>query len=190
MVAGAPLLYLRGRVERLMGRLSDAARTDLLTYLPNSKALHEMLTTELERARLGGSKVSVLVTDLDRFKAVNEALGHKTGDELLRRIGQLYTEATRRIDIVARTGPTEFTIVLPESEQTDAYLLAEKLLARVRRGFRDEFMPLTTSVGIATYPTHAATVEELVKLAEQAVDAAKLLGRDRAVVSSPRSRRC
>ena len=185
VVAGALLLYLRGRVERLMGRLSDASRTDLLTDLPNSKALHETLTTELERARLGGSKVSVLVADLDRFKAVNEALGHKTGDELLRRIGQLYTEATRRIDVVARTGPTEFTIVLPESEQTDAYLLAEQLLARVRRGFRDEFMPLTTSVGIATYPTHAATVEELVKLAEQAVDAAKLLGRDRAVVSSP-----
>ena len=185
VVAGWLLLYLRGSVERLMGRLSDAARLDLLTDLPNTRALHDTLQTELERARLAGSKVSVLVVDLDRFKAVNEALGHRTGDELLRQVGATIREATRRIDTVARTGPTEFTVAMPESDETDAYLVAEQLLARVRRGFRDEFMPLTASVGIATFPTNAVDVEELVKLAEQALEAAKLLGRDRAVVSSP-----
>ena len=185
VVGGSLLLYLRSRLEDLMGRLSDAARTDLLTDLPNTRSLRDTLTVELERARLGNSKVSVLVLNLDRFKAVNQSLGHRTGDELLRQIATLFQEATRRIDTVARTGPTEFTIVMPESAETDAYLLAEQLLARVRRGFREEFMPMTTSAGIATYPTHAATVEELVKLAEQALEAAKMLGRDRAVVSSP-----
>ena len=185
VVAGWLLLYLRGQVEQLMGRLSDAARTDLLTDLPNARAAHEGLTTEFERARLGGRPVSVLIADLDRFKEVNERLGHRTGDEVLRRIATMFRDAIRRVDTVARTGPTEFTFVLPECDENGAYLVAEQLLARVRRGFRDEPVSLTTSAGIATYPLHAATVEELVKNAERAMDAAKVLGRDRAVVTSP-----
>ena len=184
VVGGALLLYLRRRVEELMGRLGEAARLDLLTELPNAQALREGLTKELERARLAGKKVSVIVLDLDRFKSVNEHLGHRIGDEVLRRVGAMMRDATRSIDTVARTGPTEFTVVMPESGEDDAYLVSEQLLARIRRGFRDEFAPLTASIGIATFPSHAVGVEELIKLAEQALSAAKHLGRDRAVVSS------
>jgi diguanylate cyclase (GGDEF)-like protein/putative nucleotidyltransferase with HDIG domain len=185
VAASVPLLYLRGRFNELISKLTDAARTDLLTGLLNARGTHDALTTELERARLNHSSVSVLICDLDSFKRVNERLGHKTGDELLRRIGSLFDEATRRIDTVGRTAATEFTIVLPSAGESDAYLVAEQLLARVRRGFRDEFMPLTTSVGIATYPNHAVTVEEILKRADEALYAAKVLGRDRAVVFSP-----
>jgi len=104
IAASVPLMYLRGRFDDLLERLSDAARTDLLTGLHNGRGLQEAVSIELERARLSGSKVSLLVADLDRFKDVNERLGHKTGDELLRRIGTMFDEATRRMDVVARTG--------------------------------------------------------------------------------------
>jgi diguanylate cyclase (GGDEF)-like protein/putative nucleotidyltransferase with HDIG domain len=184
VVTAIPLVYLRNRSERLMRRLIESARTDLLTGLRNARGLHEALVGELERARIAGGSVSVLVCDLDRFKEVNERLGHRTGDELLKRIGTLFDEATRTIDTVARIGPQEFAIALPGADETQAYLTAEQLLGRVRRGFREEFMPLTTSIGIATFPNHAVTVEELLKLADQALLAAKVLGRDRAVVSS------
>jgi diguanylate cyclase (GGDEF)-like protein/putative nucleotidyltransferase with HDIG domain len=185
IAAAVPLLYLRGRFDDLLRRLSDAARTDLLTGLRNVRGLHEVLAAELERARLTNSSVSVLVADLDRFREVNDHFGHSNGDELLRRIGELFDSATRRMDAVARSGAAEFTIVLPEAGEGDAYLVAEQLLGRVRRGFRDEFVALTTSIGVATYPQHAVTSEELLKLAGESLSAAKVLGGDRAVVSSP-----
>jgi diguanylate cyclase (GGDEF)-like protein/putative nucleotidyltransferase with HDIG domain len=184
IAAAVPLLYLRGRFDDLLKRLSDAARTDLLTGLRNVRGLHEVLSAELERARLSSASVSVLVADLDRFREVNDQFGHSSGDELLRRIGALFDGATRRMDAVARSGAAEFTIVLPEAGEGDAYLVAEQLLGRVRRGFRDEFVALTTSIGIATYPRDAVSAEELLKLASESLSAAQVLGGDRAVVSS------
>lgn len=184
LAAAIPLFYLRGRVERLWDRLSDAARTDLNTGLPNGRGLHEVLTTELERARLASREVTVLVADLDRFKHVERHLGRKPTDDLLRKIGELLNDATRRMDTVAYTGPNRFTIVLPETSSGEAYIVAEQILGRIRRGFREEGTPLTVSVGIASYPSVAITAEELHRTADQALRAAKKLGRDRAVVFS------
>jgi diguanylate cyclase (GGDEF)-like protein/putative nucleotidyltransferase with HDIG domain len=185
VIAGGLLLYLRSRVEGLMARLTDAARTDLLTGLRNTRGLHEVLEGEIERARLGGRKVSLLIADLDKFKDVNDRFGHVTGDRVLQRIGQMFDQATRRIDTVARTGGGEFTIVLPESDEHTAYLIAEQLLARVRRGFSGESVPLTTSVGVATHPRHGEDVDSLITSADTALFAAKGLGRNRAVLYSP-----
>ncbi|MGH2989410.1 MAG: bifunctional diguanylate cyclase/phosphohydrolase, partial [Solirubrobacterales bacterium] len=185
LIAGALLLYLRGKVEGLMERLTDAARTDLLTGLRNTRGLHEVLESEIERARIGGREVSLLIADLDKFKDVNERFGHATGDRVIRRIGELFDQATRRIDTVARTGGAEFTIVLPEADEHTAYLIAEQLLARVRRGFAGEEVPLTTSVGVATYPRHGEDVDALITSTDTALFAAKGLGRNRAVLYSP-----
>lgn len=185
LIAGMLLLYLRTKVEGLMTRLTDAARTDLLTGLRNARGLHEVLESEIERARLSGRQASVLIADLDEFKDVNDRLGHETGDRVLRRIGRMFDEATRRIDTVARTGGGEFTIVLPEADEHDAYLIAEQLLARVRRGFGGEPTPLTTSIGVATYPRHGEDVDALITSADSALYAAKGLGRNRAVLYSP-----
>jgi diguanylate cyclase (GGDEF)-like protein/putative nucleotidyltransferase with HDIG domain len=184
LATAIPLLYLRGRVEGLWARLSDAARTDLLTGLCNGQGLRETLTSELERARLSGGEVSTLSVDLDRFKDIERRLGHSAADELLCRVATLLDEATRRIDTVARTGPNQFTVVLPEIPVSEALIIAEQLLARVRRGTREEPAPLTASIGIASYPHDAITVEELLRLGDQALRAAKMLGRDRAVCFS------
>jgi diguanylate cyclase (GGDEF)-like protein/putative nucleotidyltransferase with HDIG domain len=185
VIVGLFLLYLRKRVEKLMGRLTDAARTDLLTGLRNTRGLHEALESEIERAGLGNRKVSVLIADLDGFKDVNDRFGHATGDRVLMRIGQTFDQATRRIDTVARTGGGEFTILLPEADEHTAYLIAEQLLSRVRRGFSGEEVPLTTSVGVATYPLHGKDVDSLITAADTALFAAKGLGRNRAVLYNP-----
>ena len=128
-----------------------------------------------------GCEISVLVIELDRFKRVTEELGHATASHLLRAIGATFKEAIRTTDTLACSGPA-FTIVAPEQSPSDAYLMAEQLLARVRRGFRDEVVPLTASIGIATYPADAATRGDLLNIGDRALTAAKLLGHDRAVL--------
>ncbi len=185
VIAGALLLYLRERSERLMARLTDAARTDLLTGLLNARGANEALEREVERARLNHGDLSLIVADLDRFRHVNDRLGHETGDEVIRGVARLLLQDVRRIDSVARTSGVDFAIVLPQTSQEDAYVTAEQLLARVRERFNDEDALITMSCGVATYPRHASTAAELLKAADDALFAAQALGRDRAVISSP-----
>jgi diguanylate cyclase (GGDEF)-like protein/putative nucleotidyltransferase with HDIG domain len=190
-VAGASLIALRGKVDQLFERLTDAARTDALTGLPNRSGLADSLERELERAAPEQRPVSILMLDLDRFKALNEKLGLDVGDELLRRTGELLDAETRLIDTVARSGGEEFTIILPETEQHRAFLFAEELLGSIRETGTSHVAgngsspPLTGSVGVATYPAHAGDVTGLLAAADRALYAAKALGRDRAVIYSP-----
>jgi diguanylate cyclase (GGDEF)-like protein/putative nucleotidyltransferase with HDIG domain len=185
LISGLLLLYLRGHVERLMGALTDAARTDLLTGLKSRRGVREVAEHEFERAKMNGRKLSLLVADLDHFKTINESLGQTSGDRILQYVAQQLEDASRVIDTVGRTGGEEFAIVVPEADKDFAFRLAEQLSGRVRRTFENGSVTLTTSFGVATYPDHAKDVNGLFKAADQALHAAKVLGRDRAVVFSP-----
>jgi diguanylate cyclase (GGDEF)-like protein/putative nucleotidyltransferase with HDIG domain len=185
ITAATLLTYLRIRVERLMRRLTDAARTDPLTGLPNRVALHEALERELERAKPEGRPTSLLIVDLDRFKRVNDRYGIGEGDRVVRRVAALLQESTRIMDVVARSGGEEFAIVMPESDQHRAFLFAEELLDRLRKNFSPPQIELTASIGVATSPGHAEDLAGLMTAADGALHAAKALGRDRAVIYSP-----
>ncbi len=185
ITAASLLTYLRTRVERLMSRLTDAARTDPLTGLPNRVALHETLERELERAEPDRRHVSVLMLDIDRFKRINERQGLAAGDRLLRRVAIKIEQSTRRIDFVARSGGEEFAVLLPETDQHRAYLAAEQLLEQFRSESGPAASHLTASIGVATFPDHAKDLASLLGAADQALHAAKALGRDRAVIYSP-----
>ncbi len=185
ITAATLLTYLRIRVERLMRRLTDAARTDPLTGLPNRVALHEALERELERAKPEGRPTSLLIFDLDRFKRVNDRYGVSEGDRVVRRVAALLEESTRIMDVVARSGGEEFAIVLPETDQHRAFLFAEELLDRLRKAFSSPRIELTASVGVATSPGHASDLAGLMTASDGALHAAKALGRDRAVIYSP-----
>jgi diguanylate cyclase (GGDEF)-like protein/putative nucleotidyltransferase with HDIG domain len=186
LVTAATLLtYLRGRVERLLGRLTDAARTDPLTGLPNRVALHEIIDSELDRAKPEGRPVSLVVLDLDRFKRVNETLGLSAGDRTLRRISSLLDDAGRRIDFVSKSGGEEFAIVLPETNQHQAFLFAEELLDKIRATSAGPGINLSASAGVAAFPDHGDDLATLTAAADRALHAAKALGRDRAVIYSP-----
>ena len=185
ILAATLLTYLRSRVERLLGRLTDAARTDALTGLPNRVALHEALERELERAQPDSRPVSLLVLDMDRFKRLNESRGIKAGDNALQRVAKLLQESTRLMDVAARSGGEEFAIVLPEMDQHRAFLFGEELIDSVRKTFGGaDSHELTASVGVASFPTHAEDHAGLLAAGDHALHAAKALGRDRAVIYS------
>ena len=185
VVAGALIGVQRSHVDRLIRRLTDAARTDSLTSLLNRRGFEELFETELERARRSGRPLSVIVGDLDAFKAVNDRFGHAAGDRALERLSEILQTAKRRIDTAARIGGEEFAVIAPDTDHHAAYILAERIRREVRDAFKPEPFPLTISLGIATFPRHGGTAETLIGGADEALYAAKKLGRDRTVVYNP-----
>jgi diguanylate cyclase (GGDEF)-like protein len=180
-VAGMVALQ-RANVNRLIWRLSDAAVTDELTGLVNRRGFQELFETELERARRSGQPLSVIVADLDHFKALNDRFGHAAGDSALEQLSLILRTAKRRIDTAARIGGEEFAVVLPDSDQHAALILAERMRREVRETFMYEPYDLTISIGVATFPLHGTEPDALIAQADEALYAAKALGRDRSVV--------
>jgi diguanylate cyclase (GGDEF)-like protein/putative nucleotidyltransferase with HDIG domain len=176
---------VRDGVTQLVTRLSEAALTDTLTGLKNRLALDRELETEVEHAQRSGEPLSVVVGDLDYFKSVNDRLGHKAGDEALVRAAQVLMRHRRACDTIARTGGEEFTILLPGATEHEAYLVSERMRTAVEREFVDDPAVLTFSFGIATYPDHGRNADAVIEAADQALYAAKALGRNRCVIVNP-----
>jgi two-component system cell cycle response regulator len=179
------VVLLKSRVQALVSRLADAARTDPLTSLHNRRGFEESIEVEIERARRGDHSLTLLLADLDHFKRVNDRLGHAAGDAALTEVGRILRESKRQIDYAARTGGEEFALILPETTVEEAYVVAERLRAAVQDCFRDELVPLTFSFGVSGYPHHGATADALLGVADRALYAAKELGRNRTVIYSP-----
>src|SRR3954451_15033134 len=185
LVTGLFVALVRDRLRTLIAHLTDAARRDPLTDLYNRRAFEEIFDIELERARRTGAPLSVVVGDLDRFKQLNGEFGHPAGDEALRRIGRSVRAAKRRFDSAARVGGEEFALLAPDCDEHGAYMLSERIRSDVESSFASgNSSPLTVSFGIATYPLHGQSAEALLRAADQALYAAKRLGRNRSVISS------
>lgn len=184
-IAAVVIRVMRGHVEQLIARLSDAARTDPLTRLPNRRGFRELLDLELERARRSEAPMSVLAGDLDHFKDVNDRAGHHVGDAVLQQTAALLREGVRQIDVPARIGGEEFAVILPGADAQAGFAVAERLRCHVRDAFADATVPVTISFGIASYPAHAATASSLVRTADEALYGAKESGRNRSVIHSP-----
>jgi diguanylate cyclase (GGDEF)-like protein len=180
--AAALLRAVRDAVTGLVRSLAEAARTDTLTGLKNRLALEHEIHVEVERTLRAENELSIVIGDLDHFKAVNDELGHRAGDEALVRIGQILHTRRRVGDSIARTGGEEFTILLPGASEHEAYLVAERLRVTVEREFADHPVPLTFSFGVATYPEHGRDADAVIEAADQALYAAKALGRNRSVI--------
>ena len=184
-IAAIVIRVMRAHVELLIARLSDAARTDPLTQLPNRRGFRELLDLELERARRGGTPMTVLAGDLDHFKDVNDRSGHHVGDAVLQQVAALLREGVRQIDVPARIGGEEFAVILPGTDAQAAFAVAERLRCHVRDAFADATVPITISFGIASHPMHAETAASLVRTADEALYGAKESGRNRSVIHSP-----
>ena len=180
--AAALLRAVRDGVTQLVRSLSEAALTDTLTGLRNRLALDQELGAEVERALRADQPLSVVIGDLDHFKTVNDRLGHRAGDEALVRVGAILEHHRRAADSIARTGGEEFTILLPGATEHEAYLVSERLRAAVEREFADDPAALTFSFGVATYPAHGRSADAVLEAADQALYAAKALGRNRCVI--------
>lgn len=165
---------LHREVERL-------AITDGLTDLYNHKHFQERLTKEFQRIERIPHSLSLMIIDIDHFKRINDAYGHPTGDTVLVKLAAILRKILRGIDVLARYGGEEFAAVLINTETSGAKKMAERLRSHVMNNpfYVDEKkLTITLSVGIATYPYDAATKEELISKADQALYYAKKNGRN------------
>ncbi|MEH0841699.1 diguanylate cyclase [Micromonospora sp. CPCC 205711] len=170
------------RVHEEAQRLS---LTDPLTGLWNYRYLRESLRREVERANRFGRMLSILALDLDRFKTVNDTYGHAAGDAVLAEFARRVRGEIREVDLAFRQGGEEFVVLLPETDARGAAIVAERLGAAVRdtpitvdgHGVRVP-VPVTVSIGIAVYPDHANTGQEVLDAADDALYGAKAAGRD------------
>jgi diguanylate cyclase (GGDEF)-like protein/putative nucleotidyltransferase with HDIG domain len=184
-VAGLVVAVIRDRLTGLISNLTDAALTDPLTGLFNRRGFEQAFDVELERARRADGGLSVIVGDLDRFKDVNDRFGHVAGDQVLRAVGETIRSTKRSWDIAARIGGEEFAVLAPDTDEHGAYVLAERLRLEIEEALEPVgAADLTASFGVVSFPIHGQTGEALLQAADQALYAAKRLGRNRAVISS------
>jgi diguanylate cyclase (GGDEF)-like protein len=172
----------RAQVDQLRRRLQRSVRTDALTGLLNRRAFESEFDLELERSRRSARPLSLMVADLDNFKDVNGTQGHQAGDAALARFGAMLADRARRVDLTARVDGEQFALLLPGTDETGAYMFAERLRDAVREVFASELVPLTISFGIASYPAHGYEAGVLMRAADHALYTAKALGRNRTVI--------
>lgn len=162
-------------------KLADMATHDPLTGLPNRSLLSDRLTMGLALTRRNGNRLGILMLDLDRFKVINDTMGHGVGDDLLKAVAGRLESVTRKSDTIARIGGDEFVLVLPQISLPDnAGMLAQRILDVFQEPFvfDGHQLKITTSIGIAVYPDDGKDIELLLKNADSAMYQAKEEGRD------------
>jgi len=154
-------------------RMADLVITDDLTKLFNLRYLDRTLEVELERALRYNLPISLIFMDVDYFKKVNDQFGHLVGSKLLVEVSRLLLRGLRKVDIVARYGGDEFVVVLPQTDAAAAKMIAERLRRNIEKhsflASENLGIRLTASFGIACYPEHAKSKEELMRLADEAM---------------------
>jgi diguanylate cyclase (GGDEF)-like protein len=165
-------------------KLYHQAHYDSLTNLPNRVLLQDRLEQAIARAQRNKSRAAVIFVDLDRFKLINDSMGHTEGDKLLKHIAGLLSDSVRSVDTVVRFGGDEFVIVVPDIDNTKNIVpelgsIADKILANTGNKVELQNRKVHTgmSIGIAVYPEDGETPDELVKNADTAMYHAKEQGR-------------
>jgi diguanylate cyclase (GGDEF)-like protein/PAS domain S-box-containing protein len=161
---------------------------DALTGLPNRILFNDRLTMAMANAQRSEKNVAVMMLDLDKFKQVNDVLGHKMGDLLLKAVAERLKKTLRKSDTVARMGGDEFMIILPEiAQEEDAGTVAEKIIEIFQRpfGLETKELSVTTSVGVSIFPKDGADTDTLIKHADIAMYCSKGLGRNKYTCYGP-----
>ena len=167
--------------------LEEQATTDGLTGLVNHRTFQERFSSMLGRADRHKFPVTLILTDIDHFKKVNDSYGHPTGDDVLRKVAAILNGRARKIDIVARYGGEEFAIVLEGTDKAGARQLAERIRVEVgQQMFQSAKGPFqaTLSLGVASYPDDGRAKADIIARADQSLYAAKHGGRNRTVCFS------
>jgi diguanylate cyclase (GGDEF)-like protein len=171
--------------------LSKQATHDPLTGLFNRRYLDQILYGEIAHAQQNGSLVGILMADVDHFKQVNDKHGHKAGDLVLQELGKIMKKCVRLADIVCRYGGEEFVIIMPGASEPTVSKCAEEIRSKFQAltvVFENHEIHATLSLGVAIYPLHGSSVDEVFVRADRAMYRAKEEGRNRMVVHSIESK--
>ena len=160
-------------------KMQQQAITDSLTGIKTRRFFLESLQAEWKRASRSGRPFSVVMVDLDRFKDINDTLGHLEGDLVLARIGRVLEQKSRQSNVVARYGGDEFVILMPETGLEQAQVLSERLRLWIATDPMLSQMKITGSFGVATYPQHGAQVEDILRVADAGMYTSKKEGGNR-----------
>ncbi len=165
----------------LFSQMEEQSRVDGLTGVLRRQAFMDRMNEEIKRSKMFNSPFSIMMVDIDHFKAVNDGHGHAAGDAVLRRVGELLKESVYETDVVGRYGGEEFIVLLPKAEIEGVRRKAESLRQRMQQevissGF--EQLKITVSIGLAHCPGHGRSPEELIGKADKALYKAKESGRN------------
>jgi diguanylate cyclase (GGDEF)-like protein len=169
--------------SRLYEKTALRAHMDYLTGLWNHGYFQTILQREMENAKAANTPLSLIMVDIDDFKIYNDKLGHQAGDNILKDLATLLKNQSRKMDYVCRYGGEEFTIILPETDNKEAFLIAERLRLDIEKHkfLHEEILPhkkLTVSIGLATFPENGALPSELIKASDSFLYQAKNKGKN------------
>ena len=169
----------------MFAQIQQQALTDALTGCYNRRSFEMQLDKELLMAKRSQQPLSVVMLDLDRFKQLNDSVGHDAGDMALRKLAECFRQELRGVDSAARLGGDEFVVILPQADAEGARIVAERLRSRIAKTEIPGYGNLSASIGIAAFPAHATARADLMLLADGALYSAKRAGRNRVCVAEP-----
>lgn len=169
--------------SQLYEKTVTRAHSDSLTELWNHGYFQYLLQAELEKAKITKTPLSLIMLDIDNFKIYNDMLGHQSGDKILKALATLIKNQSRKMDYVCRYGGEEFTIILPETQKKEAFLIAERIRTDVERYdfVKEKILPhkkLTASIGLSSFPEDGFSPSELISHSDKALYAAKQKGKN------------
>jgi len=182
LIASCLFAYRRWQDQMtLLGMLNETVRNDSLTGILNRNSMDTELEKELSRARRYQSHTSVLMIDIDHFKTINDLYGHKTGDRVIQQVVKCITDSIRVSDTLGRYGGEEFMVVLPQTTQDEASVVAERIRTKVLDTPLEEDgeqIVSSISIGVAEYNPTVDTADKLIDHSDQALYCAKHAGRN------------
>lgn len=177
------MAFVSQTLQRVEQQLWDSSMTDALTGLPNRRDFGSRGEAEVLKAVRHGRNLALLMFDIDRFKVVNDSFGHHVGDEVLKHVSKVASDAVRKTDILCRFGGEEFAVLLPETALDGAVEVAERIRRAMEEQRRPTVPPVTVSVGVASLNLHGRSLNELVASADGGLYRAKHGGRNRVEIA-------